>query len=101
MSAGRAQAADSLLTEAGRLLGNSGQIAGEVAQLHVSLGRWNAAAVSFRQALTDQPYLETAAEYALARAPLPACDSIRTGASREPANIADASTAGVAGTVLG
>lgn len=87
MSAGRAQAADSLLTEAGRLLGNSGAVAGEMAQLHVALGRWNSAAVSFREALTDQPYLETAAEYALSRAPAPARDSIRTVLRALPATL--------------
>ncbi len=77
MAAGRAQAADSLLSDASRLLGGSAQVAGEMAQLHVSLGRWNSAALSFRQALIDQPYLETAAEYGLSHSPLPARDSIR------------------------
>ncbi len=78
LAAGRAQAADSVLGEAGRLLGAGGMIAGEVAQLHVALGRWSAAAVSFRDALTNQPYLESAAMFALQRAPAPVRDSIRT-----------------------
>ncbi len=78
LAAGRAQAADSVLSEAGRLLGAAGMISGEVAQLHVTLGRWSAAAVAFRQALTDQPYLETSALFALQRAPAPMRDSIRT-----------------------
>lgn len=78
IAAGRAQAADSLLTEAGRTLGRSGMISSEVAQLHVALARWNAAAVAFREALTDQPYLEAAAMFALARAPAASRDSIRT-----------------------
>ncbi len=78
LAAGRAQAADSILGEAGRLLGAAGMIAGEVAQLHVALGRWSAAAVSFRDALSNQPYLESAAMFALQRAPAPARDSIRT-----------------------
>jgi tetratricopeptide (TPR) repeat protein len=85
MSAGRAQAADSLLNEAGRLLGGGGALSGEVAQLHVALGRWNSAAVAFREALKDQPYLETAAEYALARAPVPARDSVRAVLQAPPA----------------
>lgn len=77
LSAGRAQAADSLLSEAGRLLGAGGMLSGEVAQLHVALGRWKAAAAAFRDALTDQPYLETSALFALSRAPVPARDSVR------------------------
>ncbi len=84
MAAGRAQAADSVLTEAGRLLGNGGALSGEVAQLHVALGRWNSAAVAFREALIDQPYLEMAAQFALARAPLPTRDSIRTALGASP-----------------
>ena len=46
LGAGRAQAADSLLADAGRLLGTGGMLSGEVAQLHVALGRWNSAAVA-------------------------------------------------------
>jgi len=78
LAAGRAQAADSLLSDAGRLLGAGGMLSGEVAQLHVALARWNAAAVAFREALADQPYLETSALFALSRAPVTARDSIRT-----------------------
>ncbi len=88
LSAGRAQAADSLLSEAGRLLGAGGQLSGEVAQLHVALGRWNAAAVAFREALTDQPYLETSALFALSRAPVPSRDSIRETLRAAPVALA-------------
>lgn len=85
---GRAQAADSVLGEAGRLLGSGGALSGEVAQLHVALGRWNAAAVAFREALRDEPYLETAAMFALNRAPAPTRDSIRTVLLADPALLA-------------
>ena len=85
---GRAQAADSVLSEAGRLLGSGGALSGEVAQLHVALSRWNAAAVAFREALRDEPYLETAAMFALNRAPVPTRDSIRTVLLAEPALLA-------------
>jgi len=78
LAAGRAQAADSILSEAGRLLGAGGALSGEVAQLHVALGRWHSAAVAFREALIDQPYLETAALFALTRAPAESRDSLRT-----------------------
>ncbi len=77
LAAGRAQAADSILGDAGRLLGAGGALSGEVAQLHVALGRWNSAAVAFRETLIDQPYLETAALFALTRAPVEARDSLR------------------------
>lgn len=85
LAAGRAQAADSILGEAGRLLGAGGALSGEVAQLHVALGRWNSAAVSFREALIEQPYLEMAAQFALTRAPVEARDSIRTVLRAPPA----------------
>ncbi len=88
MAGGRAQAADSILAEAGRLLGSSGAVSGEVAQLHVAMSRWNSAAVSFREALVDQPYLELAAQYALTRAPIAARDSIRTVLSAPPVSLA-------------
>ena len=85
---GRAQAADSVLGEAGRLLGSGGALSGEVAQLHVALGRWSAAAVAFREALRDEPYLETSAMFALNRAPAPTRDSIRAVLLADPALLA-------------
>lgn len=88
MQQGRALAADSLLNEAGRLMGMKGSLSGETAQLHVSLQRWNAAAVAFREALIDQPYLETAALYGLTRAPAPARDSVRTVLLAPPVQLA-------------
>lgn len=87
LSAGRAQAADSILAEAGRLLGAAGMISGEVAQLHVALGRWNAATVSFRESLASQPYLESAALFALQRAPVPTRDSIRSVLLADPVSL--------------
>ncbi len=84
LSTGRAQAADSVLSEAGRLLGAGGALSGEVAQLHVALGRWNSAAIAYREALIDQPYLEASANFALTRAPREARDSIRTVLAAPP-----------------
>lgn len=84
IEAGRAQTADSVLQDAAKLLGNGGALAGEVAQLHVALERWNSAAVAFREALIDQPYLEMSAQYALTRAPASARDSIRAVLSAPP-----------------
>lgn len=87
ISAGRAQTADSILTEATRTLGG-GAIAGELAQLHVALQRWQPAAVAFRQALEAQPWLETAALFALSRAPVVARDSVRTVLTAAPVMLA-------------
>lgn len=85
---GRALAADSLLSEAARLLGAGGALSGETAQLHVSLGRWYSAAVSYREALIEQPWLETAALFGLQRAPAAARDSIRGVLLADPARLA-------------
>jgi len=74
---GRALAADSLLSEAERRLGGGGALAGETAQLHVSLGRWTAAARAFRQAFADEPWLETSALFGLSRTPAASRDSVR------------------------
>ncbi|MBL0940604.1 MAG: hypothetical protein IBJ03_17035 [Gemmatimonadaceae bacterium] len=87
MQRGRSLAADSVLKEATRLLGTAGAITGETAQLHVSLGRWFEAATAYRNALVDQPYLETAALYGMQRAPGPARDSIRSVLSAPPAEL--------------
>jgi tetratricopeptide (TPR) repeat protein len=84
MTQGRTLAADSLLSDASRQMGMKGALSGETAQLHVALGRWNAAAVSFRDALLDQPYLETAALFGLVRAPAAARDSIRAVLLADP-----------------
>jgi len=87
LAAGRAQAADSVLSDAARLLGAGGMLSGELAQLHVALGRWTAAAGAFRESLAGQPYLESAAMFALQRAPVPTRDSIRTVLMSEPVTL--------------
>lgn len=83
LSQNRTAAADSVLRDATRYIGG-GAVAGELAQLHVALGRWQAAAVAYRQALDAQPWLETAAMFALSRAPTAARDSIRDVLHAEP-----------------
>jgi tetratricopeptide (TPR) repeat protein len=74
---GRALAADSVLADAARLMGGAGALSGETAQLHIALQRWVPATVAFRDAMTDQPWLETAALFGLQRAPAISRDSIR------------------------
>lgn len=87
ITANRARSADSILAEAARFIGNSA-ISGELAQLHVALQRWQPAAVAFRQALDQQPWLETSALFALSRAPVAARDSIREVLRAEPVVLA-------------
>jgi hypothetical protein len=74
---GRALAADSVLAEASRLMGAAGALSGETAQLNVALQRWVPAAVAYRDALADQPWLETAALFGLQRVPVATRDSVR------------------------
>ena len=81
---GRALAADSLLGEAAQRLGSGTAFAGEAAQLHVALLRWVSAAAAFREAFDDQPWLETAALFALQRTPLATRDSVRQALAAPP-----------------
>ena len=84
---GRSLAADSLLTDAERRLGGGGALAGETAQLHVSLGRWTAAARAFRQAFADEPWLETSAVFGLSRTPAASRDSVRAVLEAGPVTV--------------
>ncbi|MEP6778608.1 MAG: hypothetical protein ABJC26_01870 [Gemmatimonadaceae bacterium] len=85
---GRAQAADTVLTEAARLLGNGRELSGEVGQLNIALERWQPAAVAYRIAVTEQPWMETAALFALQRTPLAMRDSVRAIISAPPVTLA-------------
>jgi tetratricopeptide (TPR) repeat protein len=84
MQQGRTLAADSVLSDASRLMGAGGALSGETAQLHIALQRWVPAAAAFRESLADQPWLETAALFGLQRAPATVRDSIRTVLLAEP-----------------
>ncbi|MEP6778449.1 MAG: hypothetical protein ABJC26_01065, partial [Gemmatimonadaceae bacterium] len=85
---GRAQAADTVLTEAARLLGNGRELSGEVGQLNIALERWQPAAVAYRIAVTEQPWMETAALFALQRTPLAMRDSVRAIIGAPPVSLA-------------
>ncbi|MFN9897084.1 MAG: tetratricopeptide repeat protein [Acidobacteriota bacterium] len=78
LQAGRALAADSVLSEAGRLMGAAGALSGETAQLHLALKRYVPAVRAFREAMVDEPWLETAALFGLQRVPSETRDSVRT-----------------------
>jgi tetratricopeptide (TPR) repeat protein len=75
---GAAVSADSVLALARQRLGGVDQLQYEVAQTEAAMGHWDASARAWRAALATMPYLEQAAAYALAPAPAPVRDSIRT-----------------------
>ncbi|MDQ6612871.1 MAG: hypothetical protein M3Y64_10590, partial [Gemmatimonadota bacterium] len=77
ISVGRVKAADTVLTEAARMLGSGRELSSEVAQLNIALERWQTAAVAYRVALVAQPWMETAALFALQRTPLALRDTVR------------------------
>ncbi len=84
MQRGRTFAADSVLADAVSFMGSDPTLAGETAQINVSLGRWEAAAQAYRDALTTQPWLETAGLYGLRRTPSAARDSVRAVLATDP-----------------
>lgn len=81
---GRSLAADTVLADATRFLGRNAALTGETAQLNVSLGRWEAAAQAYRDALITQPWLETAGLYGLQRTPSASRDSVRAVLVADP-----------------
>lgn len=78
MQTGRAKSADTILTDAARQIGSSRDFSGEVAQLNVALERWPAAALAFKNAMAEQPWLENSGVYSLQRVPAPMRDTVRT-----------------------
>jgi tetratricopeptide (TPR) repeat protein len=74
---GQAVRADSILTRARIALGGTGDVLLEIAQARAAMGQWEESAKAYRQALVGAPYLEQAAAYALAPAPLQMRDVIR------------------------
>ncbi len=74
---GQAIRADSILVRARTQLGGTGDVQLEVAQARAALGQWEESAKAWREALISAPYLEQAAAYALAPAPLTLRDAIR------------------------
>lgn len=74
---GQAQRADSVLLRARRQLGPAGELHMETAQARAATGQWEESARAWRAALAGAPYLESAAAYALAPAPIPIRDAVR------------------------
>ncbi|MEO7996314.1 MAG: hypothetical protein ABI852_02655, partial [Gemmatimonadaceae bacterium] len=77
LSTGRAKSADTILNDAARQFGSSRDLSGEVAQLNIALERWAPAALAYKNAVVDQPWLEHAGIYALQRVPVPMRDTVR------------------------
>ncbi|MBA4070313.1 MAG: hypothetical protein C0497_00510 [Gemmatimonas sp.] len=73
----RTAPADSVLQQAVELLGGAREFATEFADLYATMGRWDAAAVAWRDALADAPYLDQSAAYSLMAAPAAARDGVR------------------------
>ena len=66
---GRTAEADSVLQDAQEAVGSATGLLLETAQLRAALGQWDSAAIAWRQAITRQDYLESAAEFSLRGAP--------------------------------
>lgn len=74
----RTAPADSVLQQAVASLGGAREFATEFADLYATMGRWDAAAAAWREALADAPYLDQSAAYSLMAAPSAARDGVRT-----------------------
>ena len=73
----RADAADSVLRLAVEARGGAQEFATEFAELYATMGRWDAAAAAWRDAIGDAPYLDQAAVYSLMGAPSAQRDGVR------------------------
>ncbi len=83
---GRPSSADSIVTRGRAALGSLRDLEYENAQLRAAMGDWVASAQSWRRALVDAPHLASASAYALAPAPPPSRDAIRTALGVLPAD---------------
>jgi len=84
---GRAKSADTVLADAARQLGNARDFSGEVAQLNVALERWAPAALAFKNAVVEQPWLEHSGVYSLQRVPVAMRDTVRTILAAAPVSL--------------
>lgn len=74
---GQPTAADSVVERARLVLGGSGQLDYETAQLRAAEGQWEASAQAWRRALVSAPHLAGAAAYALAPTPAASRERVR------------------------
>lgn len=73
----RAAAADTVLRLATTTLGSSRALVLETAQMRSALGLWKDAAESWREAMRDESYYESAAVFSLRPTPAPLRDAVR------------------------
>lgn len=73
----RAAAADTVLRQATSALGNTRALVLETAQMRSALGLWKEAAESWREAMRDEAYYESAAVFSLSPAPPASRDAVR------------------------
>ncbi len=73
----RAALADSVLQQAVQARGGAREFATEFADLYATMGRWDAAAAAWREAMLAEPYLDQSAIYSLMGAPTAARDGVR------------------------
>ena len=74
---GRPVLADSIVQRSRDALGTAHDLSMETAQLRAAQGQWEASAVAWRRALSEQPYLASAAAHALAPTPVGTRDAVR------------------------
>lgn len=93
----RAALADSVLQAAVAAVGGTREFATEFADLYATIGRWDAAAAAWRDALVDAPYLDQSASYSLMGAPAAMRDGVRRGL-QAPASVTPSAAASLART---
>lgn len=84
---GQTSAADSVLRRASLELRGDQDISSESAQLHAAMGRWVAAARSWRVAIVRAPHFDQAAVFSLQPATLATRDSIRAVLRAQPVEL--------------
>jgi len=81
----RTGAADSVLRQAVTARGGAREFATEFADLYATMGRWDAAAAAWRDAIADDPYMDQTASFSLMGTPVAARDGVRQALAPPPA----------------
>jgi len=80
----RTGAADSVLRQAVEARGGARDFATEFADLYATMGRWDAAAAAWRDAIADDQYMDQTASYSLMGAPAASRDGVRQALTATP-----------------
>jgi tetratricopeptide (TPR) repeat protein len=81
----RTGAADSVLRQAVEAHGGARDFATEFADLYATMGRWDAAAAAWRDAIADDQFMDQTASYSLMGAPSASRDGVRQALTATPA----------------